>query len=378
MRVLQLGKYWGKDGGIETHVRSLSKSLASANVDVVNLVSSTTSKGDCFQVDGYCVLESATLGVVYGTSIAPGMVFSARRLQAERSFDVIHLHFPDPSSHLVSLSLPANIPRVITWHSDIVKQRNLLKLYRPFQEREVRRAKAIIAATKAHFLCTNQIPMSYPNEKKFVIPYGIDFNWLAIDSALEQKVESLRAEAAGRPLVFSLGRHVDYKGFDVLLKSLQSTSAYLVLGGEGPRTPQLKAQADRLGIGERIKFTGRLVDKDVAAYYHACDFFCLPSVTPNEAFGIVQIEAMACGKPVICTQLHNGVNEINIHLETGLTVKSSDPVALAKAINQLCHDAPLRVRLGQQARQRVLKNFSVQSMLDQHLALYQRMQSIKF
>lgn len=248
---------------------------------------------------------------------------------------MIHFHFPDPSSHLVSLSLPANIPRVITWHSDIVKQRNLLKLYRPFQAREVRRAKAIIAATKAHFLSTTQIQSSYPNEKKFVIPYGMDFDLLAIDSSLAQKVGSIRAKAAGRPLVFSLGRHVDYKGFDVLLKSLQSTSAYLVSGGEGPRTLELKAQADSLGIGERIEFTGRLVDKDVAAYYHACDIFCLPSVTPNEAFGIVQIEAIACGKPVICSQLHNGVNEINLHLETGLTVKPSDPVALAEAINQL-------------------------------------------
>ena len=126
MRVLQLGKYWRKDGGIETHVKTLCKSLASAGVDVVNLVSSIDRRGNRFEIDGYTVVESPTLGTYFSTSIAPRMVLDARWLHGEKPFDIVHLHFPDPMSHLASLALPAQIPRVITSHSDIVTQRHLL------------------------------------------------------------------------------------------------------------------------------------------------------------------------------------------------------------------------------------------------------------
>lgn len=372
MRVLHLGKYWRQDGGIESHVKTLCKSLATAGVHVVNLVSSMDRQGHQFEVDGYSVVESSTLGVYFSTSIAPGMLLDARRLQAEQAFDLIHLHFPDPMSHLVSMALPARIPRLITWHSDIVKQRKLLKLYRPFQLRAIMQAKALVAATPSHFQSSTQIPAHFPFSQKHVIPFGIDFGWLEATPAITVKAHSLKAQAGGRFLVFALGRHVEYKGFDVLLRALQRTNAYLVLGGEGPLTPMLQNLTQELGLVDRVVFAGRLPEEELAAHYHACDVFCLPSVTPNEAFGIVQIEAMACAKPVICTQLHNGVNDINPHMETGLTVPASDPSALAQAIAQLEHDAPLRNLLGRRAQVHAFK-FSVQHMLNQHLALYAKL-----
>ena len=370
MRVLHLGKYWRKDGGIETHVKTLCKSLASAGVDVVNLVSSIDQQGNRFEIDGYTVVESPTLGVYFSTSIAPRMVLDARRLHAEQPFDIVHLHFPDPMSHLVSMALPSHIPRVITWHSDIVKQRHLLKLYRPFQLREIMRAKAIVAATSSHFASSTQIPAGYPAAQKHVIPYGMDFGWLELTPDIQSQAARIKAQSGGRFMVFALGRHVEYKGFDVLIRAMQHTSAYLVLGGEGPLTSQLKTLVQQLGIADRVCFAGRLTESEVAAHYHACDMFCLPSVTPNEAFGIVQIEAMACGKPVICTQLNNGVNDINPHMYTGLTIPASNAKALAQAIDQLQHDQPLRQGLGRNAQQRAHDKFSTQHMVNQHLALY--------
>lgn len=373
MRVLQLGKYWRKEGGIETHVKILCKTLATAGIDVVNLVSSINPKGDRFLIDGHTVVESPRLGVLSSASIAPKMLTDARQLHAEHAFDLIHLHFPDPMSHAVSLALPADIPRVITWHSDIVKQRRLLKLYKPFQTKEINRSKALVAATQSHFTSSTQIPANYPDNQKHVIPFGIDFGWLELTLAVAEKAESIKSRARERLIAFALGRHVGYKGFDMLLNALQHSDAYLILGGEGPLTPQLKSQAQKLGIKDRVFFTGKLSEEDAAACYHACDVFCLPSVTPNEAFGIVQVEAMACSKPVICTQLNNGVNEINPHMETGLTVPPSDPIALAEAINQLRDNPTLTNSLGRTAQQHARSRFSIQNMVNQHLALYEKL-----
>jgi rhamnosyl/mannosyltransferase len=370
LRVLHLGKYWHKDGGIETHVKSLCQGLASAGAQVVDLVSAVSQKGSRFEHDDYTVVESSSLGVYFSTSIAPQMVLDARRLHAEEPFELVHLHFPDPMSHLVSMALPAHIPRVITWHSDIVNQRRLLKLYQPFQRREIMRAKAIVAATPSHFTSTTQIPAIYPAMQKHVIPYGMDFGWLELTPDMAAHAQTIRAQAAGRFMVFALGRHVEYKGFDVLLRAMQHSNAFLFLGGDGPLTPALKALAQQLGITDRVYFAGRLPETALAAYYRACDVFCLPSVTPNEAFGIVQIEAMACGKPVICTQLNNGVNDINPHMHTGLTVPASNPNALAQAIGQLQHDQELMQLLGRNAQQHALEKFSMSYMVKQHMNLY--------
>jgi glycosyltransferase involved in cell wall biosynthesis len=372
LRVLQLGKYWHKDGGIETHVKTLCKGLAGAGVQLVNLVSAVSAKGSRFEHDGYTVVESPSLGVYFSTSMAPHMMLDARRLHADEPFDLVHLHFPDPMSHLVSMALPSHIPRVITWHSDIIKQRYLLKLYRPFQRRIIEQSKAIVAATPLHFSSSTQIPIDYPASQRYVIPFGFDFDWLSPTPKEKEKANAIRQQAHGRFVVFAMGRHVTYKGFGVLIDAIRHTQAFLVLGGEGPLTAALKAQVQRLGLEQQVFFTGRLPNEDMAAHYHACDAFCLPSVTPNEAFGIVQIEAMACGKPVVCTQLHNGVNDINPHGVTGLTVPVQDPLALASAINQLSNDEKLCKRLGNHGQMHALHKFSVENMVGQHLALYRQ------
>ncbi len=370
MRVLQLGKYWRQDGGIETHVKNLCKGLAGLGIEVVNLVSSLDRSKSEFHVDGYRVVEVPTLGIVASTSISPAMVLAARRLHAERPFDIVHMHFPDPMGHLVSMALPASIPRVITWHSDIIRQQRLLRLYRPWQQREIRRASAIVAATGAHFATSGQIPLDYPAEQRHVIPFGMDYSWLERTPEIDRKAASIRARAQGRFIAFALGRHVSYKGFDVLLDAMTHTDAFLVLGGEGPLSDNLRAQAARLGVDSRIWFTGRLPQDQVAACYHACDVFCLPSVTQAEALGLVQLEAMYCGKPVICTQLGNGVNLANPHRVTGLTVEPHDAGALAGAIDSLKSDDALRKTLAFNAQAHARDNFSLAATCERHLQTY--------
>lgn len=373
MRVLHFGKYWRQDGGIETHVKTLCRGLTGLGVEVVNLVSSLDKTSSDFITDGYRVVEVPSLGIHFSTSISPAMVGAARRLHQEKPFDVVHLHFPDPMSHLAAMFLPRSIPRVISWHSDIVKQKQLLKLYRPWQYRQVMQSAAIIVPTAAHFSSSTQIPASYPLAKRHIIPYGLDYSPTVDESILADMAHALRLRAQGKFVVFALGRHVGYKGFDVLLEAMQHTEAYLVLGGDGPLRDSLLAQAQQLGVIDRVWFSGRLSAADMAACYQACDVFCLPSVTPNEAFGLVQLEAMACGKPVICTQLNNGVNAVNPHGITGLTVPVQDPIALGQAIETLRLDSALRHRLGQQAQQHALTTYAMQTMCQRHKSLYERL-----
>lgn len=371
MRVLNFGKYWRKDGGIETHVKSLCKELALAGIDVVNLVSSIDTNGSDFEADGYRVVEVPSMGIYFSTSLCPQMIFTARKLQKEKAFDLIHLHFPDPMSHLASMLLPSSIPRVITWHSDVINRKHSLKLYRPWQKKALYSAAAIIAPTCAHFSTSQQIPKELSKKKKHIIPFGMDYKRFDLTPTILSKANEIKKNLAkNRFTIFALGRHVKYKGFSVLIDAIALTDVQLILGGEGPLTQQLKQQANDLGILDRVIFTGRLGDEETVACFHACDVFCLPSISQNEAFGLVQLEAMACEKPVICTQLNNGVNVLNQHMQTGLTVQPNDVENLKCAIEKLKCDSDLRRRLGKNALNCTRNQYTLHKMSIEHQKVY--------
>lgn len=377
MRVLQFGRFWNDQyGGIERHVALLSRELvAQGGVEVVNLVAATGLQGSDTMMNGYRLVQAPSFGQVFGTAVAPALVMRAMALHREKNFDAVHLHLPDPLSHLASLMLPASIKRVITWHSDIIRQKAWLPLYLPFLRRLASQADALVAATPAHYTSSTQIPQAVPAERRHVIPYGLDFSTLALTPDNRALCATLKAKAAGKPLIFALGRHVYYKGFDVLINAMRQVDGLLVLGGEGPLRAELEALAAQDDLAGKIWFSGRISEEDLPAYFHACDLFCLPSVAQSEAFGLVQLEAMACGKPVVCSQLYNGVNVVNIDGQTGLAVPVGNAGDLAAAINRLISDAPLRERLGLQAQQRALTEYSLQAMAQRHLTLYQALLS---
>ena len=204
--------------------------------------------------------------------------------------------------------------------------------------------------------------------KVTVIPYGINPAPLADTAATRARAVSLRGELGG-PLVLFTGRLVPYKGVDVLLRAMATVDARLVVVGDGPLRGALEAQA-RDTCGGRVTFAGIVADEELTALYHACDVFVLPSVTRAEAFGMVQIEAMACGKPVVSTSVSSGVPWVNQHQETGLIVPPADPDALADALRCLLGDAALRVRLGNGGRRRVAREFTAATMAERTVALY--------
>jgi rhamnosyl/mannosyltransferase len=157
---------------------------------------------------------------------------------------------------------------------------------------------------------------------------------------------------------------------DVFLEAMRQVPATALIVGDGPLRSTLEAAAARLGLSTRVRFLGHVEDEEVVAHMHACDLFVLPSVTRAETFGVVQLEAMACGKPVVSTNVPTGVPWVNRHDETGLVVEPGDAAALAGALNSLVGDAALRTRLGTRARQRVEETFTVERMTSKSTALY--------
>ena len=376
MKVLHLGKFDGDVGGIERHLRALLRAMP-PEVQAVNLVANDRWTTDRHDRNGYETVRVASAGSLASVALAPAMPAVARRLHRKYHFDIVHLHFPDPLGHLTATSLPRTVPRVITWHSDIVKQKWALSLYSPFVRSFVRNANALIGATPQHFTSSSQIPAGKPGQIREVIPYGFDPEVLAPSVESRLKEEELRRQHTGRPVIFSVGRHVYYKGLDILIRAMQSLDAELWIGGHGPLTSASMRLARDLGVSERVKFVGFIPDPLLLAYFNACDVFCMPSVERAEQFGLVQLEAMYCGKPVVTTRLGTGVEYVTLHGETGLLVPPKDPHALAGALRTLLGNPALRTRLGTAGKQRVEEVFSVQQMVRKTIDVYQRVLGAK-
>lgn len=374
MRVLHFGRFYNdRFGGLERYVDTLLRGLEPYCVSH-NLVAHDRYAQAVVRANGYEVYKTPSFGKFAGTAMCPTMPLWARRLHKRHAYDLVHLHFPDPMAHLASLWIPPDVKRVITWHSDIVRQRRLLRLYRPFLNRILNRADAIIIPTPRHLASSRQLTACGHPERIHVVPFGLDYRPFDKAGRSPAAIAALRARLAGdAPLILTIGRHVYYKGLEFLIRAMNDIPhGVLVIGGEGPLTPGLEDLAQSLGVAARIRFIGRIPDADLPLYYQACDVFCMPSVAPAEAFGIVQLEAMACGKPVVCCELDNGVTYVNRDNETGLVVPPRDPGALAAALNRLLVDPGLRQRLGERGRRRARSEFSIDSMVAGTMAVYEK------
>ncbi len=376
MRVLYFGRFFSPNfGGLERHVELLMEGLK-CRIEADNLVANDRYKTEVIKKDGYKIYKVAALGLVAGTPICFGMPYWVRKLYKANHFDIAHLHFPDPLSHIAAYFLPRNVKIVITWHSDIVRQKKLLKLYQPLLNHIVKRADAIIAATPRHFSSSTQLNACKDRKRVFVVPFGIDAKVFERNEVIDSASRSIRQQYSGRKIIFSVGRHVYYKGFEYLIRAMQEVHlGILILAGTGPLTDSLKSLAMSLGLKDKVYFLGRLSDELLASYYHAIDVYCMPSVEPSEAFGLVQLEAMACKRPVVCCELNNGVTYVNQHGITGLVVPPRDPHALSVALNDLLVDDEKRKRMGEAGYARVKKEFTLEGMLEGNMQVYRRVLS---
>lgn len=367
MRITQVNKYYWPPhlGGIEHSLNILASGLASRGHDVRALVANEGRRTVTERIDGVEVVRIGRLFAAASTPVALGMRAAIRR-ERERA-EVLHMHFPYPWGEVSWLAADCDVPTVLTYHSDIVRQRRLLALYRPFLERMLERVDRIIVGAPTMI---DNSPFLRPHaEKCRVVPFAIETERYEPTAELLARARRLR-DAHDRPIVLFVGRLVYYKGAEVLVRAMPSFDADVVVIGTGPLEAPLRALAEELGVAERLHLVGRVSDEDLAAWYRAADVFCLPSVAPTEAYGLVQLEAHASGTPVISTNLPTGVPWVNQHGETGLVVEPGDADGLAAAIATLLGDDALRAQMGARARERVMQEFTIPTLLDRVIAVY--------
>jgi rhamnosyl/mannosyltransferase len=288
----------------------------------------------------------------------------------QRPADLVHVHLPHPlGAASCLLALRSEQRLIVSYHSDVIRQKRLLALYAPLVDRLLDRAEAVIA-TSPNYVESSEV-LGRHREKCRVVPYGIDLELFRKTPALEARGAEIRRRHGDRPLLVAVGRLIYYKGFEFAIRALRDVpDAELVVIGDGPLRSDLERLARELGVAERVHLIGELQNAEVPPYYFASDLYLLPSIARSEAFGIVQIEAMACGLPVINTDLPSGVPYVSRHGESGLTVPPSDAGALAHAIGELLASPSTRQRMAEAGRARVERDFSKEVLARQILELY--------
>ncbi|MEO7649272.1 MAG: glycosyltransferase [Bryobacteraceae bacterium] len=365
-RVLHVGKfYFPHRGGIETYLKAICGSLRD-HVDLQVIVANDGRETVEDVVDGIKITRVATLCQLASASICPGL---AKKI-SESDADLVHLHFPNPPAAMAFLASGHRGRLVIGYHSDVVRQRTLNTLLAPVLERIFRRASAVIASSQK-YLDSSSVLSDWAARCQ-VIPYGIGVNRYKFCDA--EQVAAIRKQFGPR-LVMAAGRLVYYKGFEYLIRAMKDAPGNLIIAGSGPMRAKLQHEIDEGGLAHRVVILGD--QDDLVPYYQAADVFVLPSVMRSEAFGIVQLEAMACGKPVINTSIDSGVPSVSLHGSTGLTVPPANPKELAAAISLLLEDRDLRESYGRNARRRVQQEFTLERMASRTLQLYDEVLSAK-
>ena len=355
-----IGKFYPPHmGGIETHLQTLSNELRRSlmvNVIVANKARERRQE----IVDGVAVTRLANLATVRSMPLCPHLATAIRSVRS----DIVHLHLPNPAALIAYLMSGRRGPLVLTWHSDILRQKLLSRVLMPLHRWFVRNATQCIATSPDYIGSSPVLSVSRPHCR--VIPYGIPLERFA---APHNEAAELRRRFGPR-IVLAVGRLIYYKGFEYLMRAMAHINGKLVLIGDGPLRRSLERDVCEAGIGERVFFAGEIDNCKLAPYYHAAEVFVLPSVARTEAFGIVQLEAMACGKPVVNTRLATGVPFVSVDGLTGITVPPCDPASLAQAITRLLNDAELRACYGAAAIRRVRSEFTAERMAARTLALY--------
>ena len=361
VRVLQIGKFYPPHpGGMETHLEQLSTHL-SEFADVRVVVSNTNSRSVTERRSGVLVHRAGTVARFANASISPGMVAAIRRSTA----DIVHIHWPNPTGVLSYLASGHRGHLVVTYHSDIVRQKIPALMFGPVLKALLSRCTAVIA-TSPQYIDTSAILRRFRN-LCHVIPFGVPTGQFM--SCDQSAVAEVRRKYGPR-LVLAVGRLVYYKGFEYLVQAMRSVNGRALIVGDGPLRERLRTLAAECGVADRVTFMGEQFVEDLAPYFHASDLFVLPSIARSEAFGIVQLEAMACGKSVINTSLDSGVPFVSRDGLTGITVPPADPLSLATAINKLLDDNELRSRYGEAARKWVSQEFTLDKMVQKTCRLY--------
>lgn len=275
--------------------------------------------------------------------------------QLARRSDVIHYLFPWPFADVLHALVRPETPAVMTYISDVVRQRALGSLYAPLMWRTLRRMRIIVSnapgyARTSPVLCHPEI-----RDKVRIVPLGIE------ESSYPQDGDEGVFDRIGLPgneaFFLFIGVLRYYKGLHFLLEAALNVAAPIVIAGSGPERDRLRAQAAELGL-KNVIFAGQITDHEKVALLRRCRALVLPSHLRSEAFGMVLVEAAMHGRPLVSCEIGTGTSFVNAHEETGIVVPPEDPAALARAMTTLLRDGNLATAMGRAARDRYERLFS--------------------
>lgn len=359
LKVLEVNKaYFPHIGGIESLVKQYSEELKKYCAVKTLVCRDERGKTVTDNINGVKIIRAGSLGTYFSCPLSLSFIGLFRKMA--KNADIVHINVPFPLADVALLLSGYKGKVAVSWHSDIVRQKKLMFFYKPFMMYLLKRADVIFTATQGHIDKSDYLPEF--REKCRILPYGITPEEYLEIERVPFLTEKLNDKSAKK--VFFTGRLVYYKGVDILLKAfINVENCELFIAGTGELEKWLKEFTKANGLEKKVHFLGFLPDSELKQAYADCDIFVLPSVAKSEAFGIVQLEAMIYGKPVINTSLPSGVPYVSIHGKTGITVPPSNYQLLADAINILAKHDNLRKELGRNAQKRVINDFNEKQII---------------
>ena len=367
MRIFHVFKTYLPDtqGGMEECIRQLCLHSSKHGVEntVVTVSKSITSPEELVRPECRLIRFPETLDIA-STPMSFSLFRKYRSLIQDA--DLIHYHFPWPFADLMHIVCGIDKPYIVTYQSDVVKQRYLKWLYAPLMRRFLGGAKAITVASPNYLKSSHDL-LSY-HDKCHVMPLGLD------EQSYPDATQECRdywQNRVGEDFFLFVGVLRYYKGLHFLVRTLQGSKHHVVIAGKGPMEKELQAEAKALGVESQITFAGFISDEDKVTLLQQCKGFVFPSHLRSEAFGISLLEAAMYARPLISCEIGTGTTFINQHNETGIVVPPENPSALRKAMDALSEDSVMASSMGAAARRRFESGFTASGMAEICYHIYQ-------
>jgi glycosyltransferase involved in cell wall biosynthesis len=359
LSILHIGKFYPPhNGGMETHLRDIAI-RQSRLADVSVIVANGTRQQEYSVMDGVRVTRVARIATIASMPVCPTLSNAICHSPA----DLVHIHMPNPGAALAFLQSGHKGKLILTHHADTLGRKILRHFSDPFVRRLMLRASRILV-TSIRYLNSSAELIPFLDKCR-IIPLGLDIEDAV--SGDHSMIQQLRYKY-GERFILAVGRLVPYKGFDILIRAMKNIDAKLLLVGSGPQYNALMKLAASEGVAAKVIMPGRV--EDVRPYFSAATIFVLPSLTRAEAFGIVQLEAMAAGIPVINTDIDSGVPEICVDGLTGITVPPRNVAALSEAMRLLLDRKDIRDKYGRAARTKVNAEYTCDLMAERIFSVY--------
>lgn len=351
-------------GGIEKVIDQISRGSIKQGFEVDVLALSLNTFEKTIDFNGYRIHTEKLNFEIASTGFS--FTLLKRFICLSRQADIIHYHFPWPFMDLLHFLARIKKPTLVTYHSDIIRQRFLSKLYNPLQFLFLNSVNHMVA-TSPNYLATSKVLAKF-SHKVTVIPIGLDKSQY---SEPRQDLLELWKDKLGPKFFLFIGVIRYYKGLHVLLEALKGVDYPVAILGAGKIEKDLKERAEKLGL-KNLHFLGYLPDDHKVALLTSCFGIIFPSHLRSEAFGISLLEGAMYGKPMISSEIGTGTTFINIDRETGLVVPPSDVVALQGAMRYLWEHPDEAVKMGALAEKRYWKLFTADQMNLSYYELYKK------